>query len=350
MEKLFFTITRWLMLIGATIAFVFLIGGGIYAFNLYKISQDTYVNESTYDTKEPKVSFDEYKRIQDELLKKERIEKKKIEKYVLNIISNGSEGHGYPMGSMPSGMAKGQNAKDIAKYVSNKLTGNEPAVFGSCMACHGVDGTGNNGMSPSLLELPIYNGLVTKEIDKTVYAPLESNNETTKYIDPLQEYSAKIASYINKYAILVVQEGTTVDNVYNYFKELSKNYNTETFSTLKVQFDNELKSLLEYGKTFKESKKDLKVAINWIDFIGWFVNDFNAQLALENEKYNDSLSKIEHLKNEKQNKALNARVELMQTLTVVGSALIVFILLTMILVLFKIESNTRKADKPIEEE
>lgn len=350
MEKLFFTITRWLMLIGATVAFVFLIGGGIYAFNLYKISQDTYVNESPYDTKQPKVSFNDYKKIKDELLDKEKLEKKKIEKYVLNLISNGSKGHGYPMGSMPSGMAKGQDAKDIARYVSNKLSGDQPAVFGACMSCHGVDGAGNNGMSPSLLELPIYNGLVAKEADKAAYAPSESNNDTTKYTDPLQEYSAKIASDINRYAILVAQEGTTVDNVYNYFNELSKKYDTETFSTLKEQFNNELKSLLEYGKTFKESKKDVKEAIGWIDFISWFINDFNAQLDMENEKYNDSLSKIEQMKNEKENKALNARVELMQTLTAVGTALIVFILLTMILVLFKIESNTRKNDKTIEEE
>jgi len=349
MEKLFFTITRWLMLIGATVAFVILIGGGIYALNLYKISQDTDVNKSPYDTKEPKVSFNDYKRIKEELLNKEKLEKMKIEKYVLSIILNGSEGHGYPMGSMPPGMAQGQDAKDIAKYVSNKLFGDQPAVFAACSACHGIDGAGNDGMSPSLIELPIYNGLVAKEIEKTSYAPSESNSETTKYEDPLKEYSAKIVSDINRYAILVNQEGTTVDNVYNYFNELSKKYDTETFSTLKEQFSNELKSLLEYGKTFKESNKDANEALRWIDFIDWFINDFNAQLDLEKEKHNDSLSKIEQMKNEKENKALNAKVELLQTLIGVGTALIIFILLTMILVLFKIETNTRKNDSMIEE-
>ena len=58
MEKLFFSITRWLMLIGATMAFVFLIGGGIYAFKLYKTSRDTQtINGNIYQAKEPEVSF-----------------------------------------------------------------------------------------------------------------------------------------------------------------------------------------------------------------------------------------------------------------------------------------------------
>jgi len=348
MEKLFFTITRWLMLIGATIAFIFLIGGILYTFNLYRISQDVHVDESKYNTKEPEVSFDNYKKIQEEQLEIEKQERKKIEQYVLTIISNGSKGHGFPMGSMPQNMIKEQDAKIVARYVSEKLSGEQPASFAACSACHGEDGNGNNDMSPSLLKLPIYNGLVSKVVDETVYAPSESNN-TTKYTNPLEQYSAKIASYINRYAILVEQEGVTVSTVYDYFKVLSEKYDTETFSTLKQQLDDGFKSLLEYGKTFKQSKKNVKEAIAWKGFIDWFVNDFNTQGELENKKYNNSLSKIEEMKNQKQNKALEAKVELIQLLTALGYALIVFILLTMILVLFKIESNTRKNNEIIEE-
>ena len=345
MEKLFFTITRWLMLVGASIAFVFLIGGGIYTFNLYKISQDTQVSDSAYETKEPDVSFNSYKTIKDEQLKLEKQRKKKIEQYVLKVIANGSKGHGFSMGSMPQNMLKGEDAKIVSKYVSEQLTGEQPKSFASCSSCHGVDGDGNYGMSPSLLKLPIYNGLISKVAEKTVYAPSESQNVTTQYTDPLQQYSAKIASYINKYAILVGQDGVIVDKVYDYFKDISQQYDTETFSTLKQQLDDGFKSLLKYGKIFKESKKDVKEAILWDDFIIWFINDFNAQLDLENKKYNDSLSEIEQMKNQKQNKALAAQVELIQVLSALGIALIIFILLTMILVLFKIELNTRKSDK-----
>jgi len=346
MEKLFFSITRWLMLVGATIAFVFLIGGGIYAFNLYKTSQDTQVNGNTYQTKEPKVSFDSYKKIQDKELELKRKQRKRIEQYVLKVVANGSKGHGFPMGNMPPNMLKDKSAKIVAKYVSNQLSGEKPTVFGACASCHGDDGGGDNGASPSLLTLPIYNGLVSKTADKTAYAPSESYVDTTKYANPLEQYSAKIASYINKYAILVEQEGVTVDQIFEFMKGLSKKYDDDSFLMLQQQLENGLKSLFHYGEDFKESKKD---AIAWRDFIDWFLKDFNMQIQKENQKYQNSLNELQQAKNQKQNKALEAQVELLQLLTALGTALIAFILLTMILVLFKIEANTRKNNEMIEE-
>ena len=347
MEKLFFSITRWLMLIGATMAFVFLIGGGIYAFKLYKTSRDTQtINGNIYQAKEPEVSFNSYKKIQDKELELKKNQRRQIEQYVLKTIANGSKGHGFPLKNMPSNLIKDENAKKVAKYISNKLSGEKPIVFGACASCHGNDGAGDNGASPSLLTLPIYNGLISKIANDAIYAPSESYVNTSKYTNPLQQYSAKIASYINKYAILVEQEGTTVDQMFEYMKGLSTKYDENSFVILKHQLEDGLKSLFGYGNNFKESKKD---AIAWKDFIDWFLKDFNMQIQQENQKYQNSLNELQQANNLKQNKALEANVELLQLLMALGTALIAFILLTMILVLFKIEANTRKNGETIEE-
>lgn len=342
MEKLFFLIARWIMFIGATIAFVFLIGGGLYTLKLYKTSQDLKVNGSMHVTKKPEVSFDTYKNIQEYDLKIKIKKRRLIELYVLKIIKDGSRGHGFPMGIMPSNLIKGKDAKIVAKYVSNELSGMKPPVFGACASCHGEDGKGTSGMAPNLLELPIYNGLAAKIKDSTSYAPSGAYVDTTKYYNPLQKYSAKIASYINKYAILVDQEGVTIEKVYKFMKDLEGQYNNKNFSILQNQLDLGFKSLLVYGNKFKQSQLNAKEAIVWKDFISWFLKDFDAQIKQENKKYENSLYELEQEKNKKENEVLEAKVELLQLLTALGTALIVFILLTMILVLFKIESNTRK--------
>ena len=345
MEKIFFSITRWLMLIGATIAFTFLIGGGIYAFKLYTVSQDTTVNEDAYQTKEPEVSFDTYKNNYEKNQKEKEAQRARIEKYILKIISKGSKGHGYPMGKMPSGLLKGKAAENIAFFVSTKMKGDKPISFAACAACHGEDGRGMNGQSPSLLELPIYNGHVSTTNKGVVYAPSGTNNNNPQYTDPLKTYSANLASIINKYAIGVGQEGTTADGMFSLMQILEKRYNEESFLLLKRQLKHELTSLLNYGQKLNKAKKPTDDAIVWKDFIQWFLEDFNMQVQAENQKYQSSLHTLENKRNSKQNKALAAKVELLQLLTALGAALIVFILLTMILVLFKIELNTRIGTK-----
>ncbi len=71
---------------------------------------------------------------------------------VLEAINNGANTLGYPMGAMPAGMAKGADAEAIAVYVAGGMKGGQPAAFGACSSCHGLDGKGNGGMSPSLVE------------------------------------------------------------------------------------------------------------------------------------------------------------------------------------------------------
>ena len=71
---------------------------------------------------------------------------------VLDVINNGSNQLGYAMGMMPPGMASGTQAEEIADYVAGGMKGDQPASFAACSSCHGVDGKGNNGMSPNLVE------------------------------------------------------------------------------------------------------------------------------------------------------------------------------------------------------
>ena len=70
---------------------------------------------------------------------------------ILDVIINGQNQLGYPMGAMPGGMAQGEQAEEIAAYVAGGMRGPQPASFAACSSCHGVDGQGNNGMSPNLV-------------------------------------------------------------------------------------------------------------------------------------------------------------------------------------------------------
>lgn len=69
---------------------------------------------------------------------------------VLAVIKNGSNQLGYAMGAMPPMLAQGADADALATYVAGGMQGTAPATFSACVACHGADGKGNNGMAPNL--------------------------------------------------------------------------------------------------------------------------------------------------------------------------------------------------------
>jgi hypothetical protein len=337
-EKLFFSIARWLMLVGAAIAFVFLIGGGIYAFNLYNISKDTHIKKSVYTKKTPSVTFDEFNKLHQQKLEQATQSRLKIEKYVLKVIKNGSSGHGFSMNSMPKNIVDSKEAKIVARYISNGLVGKQPNSYSTvCASCHGIDGKGE-GVSPSLLKLPIYNGLVSSKADTPKYAPGTTQSSKEKNKNPLKQYSAKMTEIINKYALLVEQKGVTNNQIFSYLQDLKKDYNKDSFEGLKVQLLEAMKSLLKYAKRLDGDKHD---AIKYEEFILWFVDNYKQQIKNENQKYQYSINKLEQEKNQKLLKASDAKAKLYQLATLLGVALIAFILLTMILVLFKIELNTR---------
>ncbi len=72
---------------------------------------------------------------------------------IVATINEGSKGLNYPMGDMPAGMASGQDAIDIATYMTNGMSGDtgSEAFANACAACHGADGKGMDGMSPNLV-------------------------------------------------------------------------------------------------------------------------------------------------------------------------------------------------------
>ena len=341
MERVFFLLTRWLMLIGATLAFLFLIGGGIYTFNLYQASQDKDINEKAYQIKNPKVSFEMYKKEYEEKKSITKEEQLNIEKYILNVINNGSSGHNYPMGTMPPGMASGEGAKKIAIWISQGMRGDQPVSFVSCSACHDSDGRGMDGMTPNLRTLPIYYKLLSNKDKPSIEKEELKIEKTVQNDEALKKYSSKIVSYLNKYAILVGQDGVENDKVFSFMLELSHEYNNDLFLIFQKELDGGLQKLLIDGEAFKKSKQDMKEAISWKEYLSWFVTNFEEQVNNENNKYNSSLTKLEKMKMEKQQEAIFAQVKMYRLLGGLGIALLVFILLTMILVLFKIERNTR---------
>lgn len=69
---------------------------------------------------------------------------------ILDVIANGSNQLHYPMGQMYGGMASGADAEAIATYIVEGMKGTAPASFAACTSCHGADGKGLNGMSPTL--------------------------------------------------------------------------------------------------------------------------------------------------------------------------------------------------------
>ena len=77
--------------------------------------------------------------------------RKLSEEQVLNVINNGQDQLGYAMGAMPAGMATGADAQEIAAYVAGGMKGTQPASFAACSSCHGEDGKGQYGTSPSLV-------------------------------------------------------------------------------------------------------------------------------------------------------------------------------------------------------
>jgi len=87
--------------------------------------------------------------------KAQGFDKRMTEAQVLHVIENGQDMLKYPMGAMPAGMASGDGANKVAEWIASGMKGEKPASFATCAGCHGVDGTGNNGMSPNLAKYDI---------------------------------------------------------------------------------------------------------------------------------------------------------------------------------------------------
>lgn len=349
MEKLFLMITRWLMIAGAAVSFVVLIGGVVYELALYQKSLDKSVGAtSVYHEKDPVVSLDDYKYIQNSKIEKikqaiaqEEKERKALKEYILSTITNGSQGHGFA-GVMPAGLLKGKQAERVAEYIVDKFKSDRPKSFAACAACHSDDGNGTKGEYPSLRKLPIYHGQASLVGGSYKYAPSDSQSEYEKNLTGLKLYSAQLAGSINKYSLLVDQNGTNSDEIYNYMHGIENRLDYRYFEAYKKQLKSALDEMMHYANTLIVNKEDIRYAIDWREYLSWSLKDFKGQISIERVKYQNSVDTIERKKAAKERRADEARAKFYATATILGITLIVFILFTIILVLFKIEANTRQ--------
>ena len=70
---------------------------------------------------------------------------------VLETIKNGANNFKstYP-GGMPAGMASGNDAEELAKYIADGLKGKKPDAWATCAGCHGENGEGMAYVAPNL--------------------------------------------------------------------------------------------------------------------------------------------------------------------------------------------------------
>ncbi len=109
---------------------------------------------------------------------------------VLDVINNGQDKLGYPMGAMPKELATGTDAQEIAAYVAGGMKGNKPASFMACSSCHGEDGKGQYGTAPSLVDYD-------KDLVRNVLKNGKKGTMTT--MPPFPNLSEKEVSEIAKY-------------------------------------------------------------------------------------------------------------------------------------------------------
>ena len=347
MEKIFFSIVRWFLMFILLLTLLTFIGTGIYAIKLYIDTQNTSVEYKSYDQKAPTIDanqiIQEYK--DQDHIKKEEFEK--IKKYVISVINNGSKGHGYPKGDMPGNLIKDKNiTKRIAAYVASGLKEQAPTQFVTCVACHGYDGTGMYGESPNLKELPIYHKKRLKILPPEKAVTVEEKKIEQKLIKSDFDTALDlISSKINKYAKLVKQGEVNKDKLREFlsdqFSVLTKE-NQQKYTTQLLQaFD----KLIEFEKALlNKNKKNTsykRKSIVWFDFLIKFTDKFHSAISNERMKAAQYEAEYEKLVSEKIEKASAAKIQLFFVLQVLFVALGTFILLTMMLVLLKIEINTR---------
>ncbi len=336
-DRLYIAITRWITFSGATVAFLVLVGALIYAMYLFRVSTDRDIDAVQYTQKRPQVNYEEVM-ADDEARRKAFLA---LKTYVYSVIKNGSEGHGYPIEKMKGNIVTGKDAEILSVFVAKKLEGHYPEAFSKCTSCHGVDGEGNSGMAPNLKVLPIYNHLRTKVANpkkalsnmkkKQVQKP--SRSKWDKHIDIL-------TSNINHYAIEVEQDGVSREDMDTMMRRITRqlDYPDAYIDQLITATD----KLLIYGKQYAKANYSYD-AISWREFLRSFTEKYAAFEQREREKAREIAAENDRRRAEKIAQSNAAQLRLLTVLSVVGVTIIAFLLLTLILVMMKIERNTRRS-------
>jgi len=347
LEKVYILLTRWLTITVATLAFLFVAGGIFYMGALYVKSNDMHYDKETYTPKNPSVGFDGLMEEEKKILKKRLA----IKNYVAKVIKEGSVGHGYSIGPMAAGIVIGTDTVEISEYIANGMEGKQPQTYSeACSACHGMYGQGNSGMSPNLKTLPIYNGLVplVKKVGKTQKNTSSSviipkvNPDELKYSVKKTDQERLIYKFtenINRYAFMAGQKGISSENAKWAFNEapddMKKAYNEGLVEISE--------GLLEYAKSLKEDNKSLKDVPQWLAMLKRYDKEFKSHIEAEINKKNKVDAEQRRLKREKEEDAANAKIDLMMFVSTWGIVFGVFLLLTLVIVLIRIEKNTRRS-------
>ncbi len=193
--------------------------------------------------------------------------------------------------------------------------------------------TANEAVAPPKVELSKYKAVMAEEIINENLDGEESveNNNTpsTNENDPLQkEYDAKfnsILSSLNGYATKegVNQSTVSEEGLRNYISEQMSDY----YNDIQILY---ITQLAQESELLLKSVIDVN-PIEWSNFVEWFTLDFKTQWANEQERI-----QMERMA------ASQEKEEALTTLAFTGGGLIVFMFFTMILVLLRIEINTRK--------
>jgi CHASE3 domain sensor protein/mono/diheme cytochrome c family protein len=351
MEKFFFSVVRWLMFILAIVAFLLMVGGSIYAVKLYIQSKDTLVQEVQYEQQMPQIDFDNLQKD----LEREALQKKqevvKIRSYVINVINNGSNNHGYSMGNMPGKTISGEDIPTVADYVAKGLVAEQPQAFSACTSCHGFDGKGNYGASPNLADLPIFHNQ-REVVSNNAPAPKQEIVDTSTQKEEKSDFEKmldSITSNINIYAGTVGQDGVAREFLQTLIEGEIAPYGQEQQSSYLSQLITMTQKLVEYGKNYEEAKKTSEKteleAIKWRSVIERFTVQFHQTILEESNKIKQAEQEYARQLAYKESSAIEAQLKLITVLGVVGAALLSFILLTMMLVLIKIEKNTRYLER-----
>lgn len=347
LEKVYILLTRWLTILVATLAILFVAGGIFYMGALYVKSNDTHYEKETYTPQKPSVGFDGLIEEEKKILEK----KLAIKTYVAKVIKEGLVGHGYSIGPMAAGILIGTDVVEVSEYIANGMKGEQPKAYSkACSACHGIHGEGNNGMSPNLKTLPIYNGLVPLVKKESNTQKSTSSSMIVKKVDPDElKYSTErthqekliynFTENINRYAFMTGQKGISSENAKWAFNEAPDD--------MKAAYNEGLveisEGLLEYAKSLKEDNKSLKDAPQWLAMLKRYDKEFKSQIQTEINKKNEVDAEQNRLEMKKAEEAGKAKIDLMLFVVKWGIVFGVFLLLTLVIVLIRIEKNTRRS-------
>jgi len=121
-----------------------------------------------------------------------RMSKDSVEYTINNGANNFAGTYEYSPTGMPAGMASGADVSIIAEYVANGFKGEQPAAYGACMGCHGVDGKGVDKMGPNIKEYD--NSLVLAVLANGKKASIGAMPSFKGRLNPTQEKA--LATYI----------------------------------------------------------------------------------------------------------------------------------------------------------